>query len=333
MHQTPIKTIKHSRILLSPLNWGLGHVSRTIPIIHWFIENNNEVIICCDTNQERFYRNYFPSIWYVPHKGYPFQFKGKGNWTIDLLKNFSSLHLFLQEEKNKVAELVDKFNPDLIVSDQRFGFISKKVKSIVISHQVNLPVSNWNILAKLWNRKLLNSFDEIWIPDNSQHEFSGNLSKGLNRKKHYLGTCSRFYNFPIQESAVKEKRYNFLGIISGPAPYNQQLLELFIQKMNQSEQKSAVIVPEELYDKRLNSELITIFTQLNHEEFSSLLTDSEVVVSRSGYSTLMDLIETKNKAILIPTRGQAEQVYLSKFHKNYANWNFKTEKEFLEMAL
>lgn len=333
MHQTPIKSIKDSRVLLSPLNWGLGHVSRTIPIIQWLSDNNNEIIICCDENQERFYRNYFPSLWYVPHAGYPFKFKGNGNWTLDILSNFSSLHLFLQEEKKKVEELVEKFNPDLIISDQRFGFISKKVKSIIISHQLNLPVSKWNILAKLWNKKFLNNFDEIWIPDNNQQQLSGELSKGLKKKKHFIGTCSRFYDLPIQDSTNDKQEYEYLGIISGPSPYNMQLLDLFIKKINQSRRKSAVIVPEELYDIKYNSQFISIFTQLKHEEFSNLFLKSKTIVSRSGYSTLMDLNDTKNKAILISTPGQAEQVYLSKLHKNHKNWSFKSEREFLELDL
>lgn len=333
MDQTPIKSIKHSRILLSPLNWGLGHVSRTVPIIQKILENKNEVIICCDAIQEGFYRNYFPSLWYVRHQGYPFRFKGNGNWSLDILSRLSSLHLFLQEERKKVDALVEKFNPDLIISDQRFGFLSKKVKSIIISHQLNLPVSNWNILAKLWNKKLLNAFDEIWIPDNNQHEFSGDLSKGRSNKNYFIGTSSRFYDFPIPNLTSKEKEYHYLGIISGPAPYNQQLLDLFIKKINQSEQKSAIIVPTELYDERLNTPLISVFTQLNHIEFTKLLLNSEVVVSRSGYSTIMDLFETKNKAILIPTPGQSEQIYLSKLHKENKNWNFKTEDEFLAMEL
>ena len=333
MHQTLIKSIKHSRILLSPLNWGLGHVSRTVPIIQWLLANENEVIICCDESQERFYRNYFPEIWYVPHEGYPFKFKGNGNWTLDILKTFSALHLFLKDEKRRVKDLVEKFNPDLIISDQRFGFISKKVKSVIISHQVNLPVSNWNLLARVWNRKLLSKFNEVWIPDTIEQEFSGELSNGNLKNKHFIGNCSRFKNVLKENSMSKVKQYKYLGIISGPAPYNKQLLDLLIKKMELSNQKVVVIIPEELYDESLNSELITAISSPSHKEFIELLLESKIVISRAGYSTLMDLVETKNEGILIPTPGQAEQEYLSEFHKNHKSWTFKTEDEFLDMEL
>ena len=333
MHQTLIKSIKHSRILLSPLNWGLGHVSRTIPIIQVLLANENEVIICCDENQERFYRHYFPEIWYVPHAGYPFKFKGNGNWTLDILKNFSALHLFLQEEKEIVKKLVEKFSPNLIISDQRFGFISKKVKSVVISHQLNLPVSNWNILAKIVNRRLLSRFDEVWIPDTIEQAFSGELSNGNIRNKHFIGSCSRFKKDTGANYFSKIKQYEYLGIISGPSPYNKQLLDLFIDKMTQDNQKATVIIPEELYNDSLNSTLIKAISSPNHEEFIELLLKSNVIISRAGYSTIMDLIETKNKGILIPTPGQSEQEYLAQFHKDHKSWTFKSEEEFMKMEL
>lgn len=334
MHQTPIKSIKHSRILLSPLNWGLGHASRTISIIDCLLDNKNEVIICCDENQERFYRNYFPEIWYVPHEGYPFKFNGKGNWTIDMLRNFGSLHLFLKEEKRKVVRLVEKFNPDLIISDQRFGFISKTVKSIIISHQLNLPVPQWNFLAKLWNRKLLAAFDEIWIPDTPQQKYSGRLSTGNFRNKHFIGTCSRFHKMEEENLSEKnddEEFYSYLGIISGPSPYNQKLLDLLIKKLEKTDKKSIIIVPKHLFDENFSSKNVKVIASPNHKKFIQLLMNSNVVISRSGYSTLMDLIETKNEAILIPTPGQAEQIYLSHLNKNNENWRFRTEEEFDKM--
>ncbi|WP_146194211.1 glycosyltransferase [Brumimicrobium oceani] len=318
---------------MSPLNWGLGHVSRTVPIIQWLLANENEVIICCDESQERFYRNYFPEIWYVPHAGYPFEFNGKGNWTLDILKNFSSLHLFLQEENRIMKQLVEKFNPDLIISDQRFGFVSKQVKSIIISHQLNLPVPKWNVFAKMWNRKLLSAFNEIWIPDNISQEYSGKLSNGKLKNKHFIGTCSRFKKTAIENSTSIKAEFEYLGIISGPLPYSKQLLDLFIKKMTQSNQKAAVIVPEEIFDTSLNSAIITAIPSPSHTEFINLLLKSKTVISRAGYSTLMDLIATKNKGILIPTPGQSEQIYLSKLHKEHPLWTFKTEEEFLQMDL
>ncbi len=331
MHETPLKSIKSLRILLSPLNWGLGHVCRTIPIIQTLLEQQNEVIICCDESQENYYRTYFPELWYVPHEGYPFRFKGKGQWTFDLLGNLSTLNHYLVEEKRSVEEWVEKFNPDLIISDQRFGFYSKRVKSIIISHQLNLPVPVWNFVAKLWNKKLLSTFDEIWIPDNAQQKYSGSLSKGKHKCKKFIGTVSRF---SCKKSDVDSRQqYDYLGIVSGPPPYNEQLLRMLIRKLPNAHKNSAIIVPTELYEQHQNETKVKLIVSPCHSEFFRLLNESKVVVSRSGYSTLMDLIETGNESILIPTPGQVEQVYLSRLHKDHPKWRFKTEEEFIKMKL
>jgi UDP-N-acetylglucosamine:LPS N-acetylglucosamine transferase len=295
------------------------------------LEQGNEVIVCCDADQEDFYRTYFPELWYVPHEGYPFKFHGKGNWTLDVLRNYSSLSHHLIEEKRRVKDLVEKFNPDLIISDQRYGFVSKKVKSVVISHQLNLPVSRWNVLAKFWNKRLLSKFDEIWIPDTKEQKYSGILSNGKHKNKHFIGTCSRFST--CENTVSIKDPFTYLGIVSGPSPYNQQLLDLLMDKLSQSNHNSVVIVPPEIYQKAKSSNKITLISSPSHEEFMGLMNESKVIISRSGYSTIMDLIATGNECILIPTPGQSEQLYLAKIHKNNPLWSFKSEADFESMAL
>lgn len=330
MHQSTVKTIQHSRILVSPLNWGLGHVSRTIPIIQQLIDQNNELIIFCNQEQEEFYRQFFPELWYVPHEGYPFKFNGKGKWTTDILKNMGALQSFLWEEEEKVNTWVEKFNPDLIISDQRFGFKSKKVKSIIISHQLNLPVSKWNFAAQLWNKKLLSQFDELWIPDCSKQKTSGKLSNGRHKSKHFIGNCSRFIT---KSNSHKNQKYKYLAIVSGPLPYSHQLLDLLLSKLSLTTEKSAIIVPNSLVFEKQILDNVEIFVHPAHETFSALINSSETLISRSGYSTIMDLLSIEKKAILIPTPGQVEQEYLSKFHSNNKNWKFIKEKDWDRVKL
>ena len=330
MLESRVNSIKRKRILLSPLNWGLGHVTRTIPIVQTFVKHENEVIICCDSDQEEIYRNYFPELWYVQHEGYPFSFKGKGNWSLDIMRNMFSLNVFLSDEKRRVEDLVEKFNPDIVISDQRFGFHSDKVKSIIVSHQLNLPISKLNIAGKLLNRKMLNKFDEIWIPDNRDQPLSGNLSKGANSKSFYIGTCSRFHYDAIDKFLPHEKTYKYLGIVSGPAPYSNMLLELLVEKLKTLEEKCAIITP---INSALKCDNIDFYFRPNHDLFLETLLKSDTVISRSGYSTLMDINETGNKAILIPTNGQKEQIYLAQHLKNKSDWQFCSEQEFKDLRL
>lgn len=332
MLESRVNSIKRKRILLSPLNWGLGHVTRTIPIIQSFIKHENEVIICCDSDQEEIYRNYFPELWYIKHEGYPFVFRGNGSWTLDIMRNVLSLNAFLSEEKKRVKQLVDKFNPDLIISDQRFGFRSEKVKSIIVSHQVNLPISKLNFAGKILNRRMLNRFDEIWIPDNKVERLSGCLSNGANSKSYFIGTCSRFHHDSIDKYLPREKSYKYLGIVSGPSPYSRLFLELLVQKFSSLEESCAIITPVGV-DSSIDKRNIKFYFRPDHEVFLKTLLKSDTVVSRSGYSTLMDINETGNKAIFIPTKGQSEQMYLAKYLGGKNQWRFCSEEEFLTMDL
>jgi uncharacterized protein (TIGR00661 family) len=330
--ESRVNSLKQKRILLSPLNWGLGHVTRTIPIIQTLLKHENEVIICCDSDQEEIYRAYFPELWYVRHEGYPFDFRGRGNWSMDILRNLFSLNVFLSEEKKRVEELVEKFYPDIVLSDQRFGFRSNTVKSVILSHQLNLPLSRLNFIGKILNKRMLHKFDEIWIPDNAVNRLSGGLSKGVTTKAYFIGTCSRFQHDAIDKYLPHKKSYKYLGVVTGPSPYAEAFLELLTQKFSDLNAKCAIISPIELKLGELGDN-IDFYLKPNHDVFLKTLLKSDTVVSRSGYSTLMDIKETGNKAILIPTKGQKEQIYLAKHHKNESLWTFCGDDEFVQMVL
>lgn len=323
MKKSVINSIEKQRILLSPLNWGLGHVSRTIPIIRQLLQQENELIVCCNDEQEAFYRNYFPELWYVPFAGYPFQFSGKGKWTNDILKHFFQLSHFLKEEQKKVAELVYKFRPTLIISDQRYGFRSDEVKSIIISHQLRLPLPAYHFIVQRWNKKLLEKFNEIWIPDDENSTFSGILSQKSYKNVHFIGICSQFER---KMDKNVPKLYKYVGIISGPFPYNQQFLEKLVSIFSKMEEKTALICPPYLYKNSPKLQNCEVFTDLSPEEFEKVLDHSEQVITRSGYSSIMDLAMREQSAILVPTKGQYEQIYLAKYLKENPLFTFCSEE-------
>lgn len=320
-----VNSVSNQRILLSPLNWGLGHVTRTIPLIRKLLKQNNEVFICCDEQQERFYRNYFPDLWYVPLEGYPLKFNGNGNWIFDLSKQMHHLNEFRKYELKKVHELVQNFQPDLIISDQRFGFRNERVKSCILSHQLNLKLPFWAGLGKYFYQKQLNQFDEIWIPDLEGCILSGDLSKTTSPKAHYIGWLSRFmYPGLVQQS----KEISYLGIVSGPEPYASQLFFELVEKFSKFEEPTAIIAPSKMITRSIRKKgNCIVYPQPDKEMGEYLFQTSETIVSRSGYSTLMDLTVMQNKAILIPTPGQTEQLYLARLHKEHENWQFIPSSE------
>ena len=93
------EAIKNQTILLSPLNWGMGHVTRCIAIIHQLLEQKNTVIIACSKEQEEIFRNYFPELLYEKQEGYPFRFTGSGNFEKDLIFRFFPLYRRFYSEK------------------------------------------------------------------------------------------------------------------------------------------------------------------------------------------------------------------------------------------
>ena len=315
------------------MNIGIEHVSRTVPIIQVLLRHKNKVYICCNKEQENFYRNYFPELWYIPHSGYPSDIIEKGGALLPVLSKFWSLqHLFLKEQ-NKVNEWVEKFQIDFVVSDQRLGFVSKKVKSIIISHQLKLPYLRGITLQNLWNRRRLFKFDEIWIPDTSDQKYSGKLSDGYYKKKCFIGPCSRFQNDTIDKLIPQQIRYKYLGLVQNTFAFDQKLLQILIQKLAESNKKCAIIIPDGMPIVEVENSNITFFSAPQSSLFMELLLESEQIIGRPSYTTIMDLLETQNESILIPDPTQKEQLYLSEIHSNNPKWTFQSEEVFLKMKL
>ena len=291
-----------------------------MPLLYRLREQQNEVVICCDEQQENFYRSEFPDAWYVPHAGYPFHFSGNGHWEKDMVKTFNSLNKARKKEHIIVEDLVKKLNAHLVISDQRYGFYANAVRSVIISHQLRLPVAKKWSVAQWMNRSLLNKFNEIWIPDTPAHSLSGTLSTTTWGKKYFIGPQSRL---EPSLSYNKPKPYTYLGIVSGPSPYAQQFFEELIAFTAKQNEPSVIVVPASILTNCITKyPQVSIVVQPTVKKLDELFNQSETVISRAGYSTLMDLNAKGKKAILVPTPGQAEQLYLADLHKKKENWLF-----------
>lgn len=317
--KSALQSIQKERILVSPLNWGLGHVSRTIPIIEALLQNENEVIICCTNAQRELYFSFFPDSIYEDFPGYPFQFKGKGNWSWDILRHLNKLKHFLNEEQKLVQQLVHKHQATILLSDQRYGFKNKDTKNIIISHQPRLPISVWNVFAHVWNTRLLFDFDELWIPDDQNHTFAGKLSHSNHKNTHYLGPVSRFNDFTKYE----EFQLEYLAIISGPEPYASQFYKEVVAFLRRKKVPSAIVIPSSVMIEDKLPSFIKKHIQPDKRTLELLLQKSNIIISRCGYSTLMDLHFTGHHALLVPTPGQMEQSYLATLHSKNEKWKFR----------
>jgi hypothetical protein len=293
-----IAHIKGKRILFSPLNWGFGHVSRSIPIIEKLLLQKNSITIACNENQEKIYKEYFKEIKFVRLEGYPFQFSGSGNFALDLLKSMPKLISFGKREKEFVNEYCSEETVDLILSDHRYFFRSSKVESIFITHQITLPLTWYLKLAQKMHMKWLNAFHEIWVIDDEKHSFAGKLSEGLTQiPQRFLGAVSRF------SSSKATLKSGTIVLISGPEPYAEEFYNEQYSKLKTGDRI--------VYEGKL--ETIDSIQDISWKELDTLLIGAEKIISRSGYTTLMDVHFLKCKAEFHPTKGQWEQEYLSNY--------------------
>ncbi len=311
----------NQRILLSPLNWGMGHVSRCIGLIRQLLAQQNTIIIACDADQQKVFESYFTTVSFIPHAGYPFDFAGKGNFATDLFNNRRKLFPRFAKEQKEVQQMIVEHQIDLVISDQRYGFFSPKTPSIFVTHQLHLPLKWYQFAANWINTKLIRNFSAVWCMDTENNALAGNLSRAIPKIPiDYIGFFSRF-----EANVSTEEKYKFLFVISGPEPYAEQFFNQVLDFSKTRSEAMACLIPKEYPLQALPPENLQLVTASSWKENDMLFHQSQTLVSRAGYSTLMDLQVLGQKAILIPTPGQSEQLYLEQLHESNPNWKFQTD--------
>lgn len=303
-----INEVEHSRILFSALNWGSGHVSRSIGVLRQLRKQQNDLYITASDWQKTIFEVYFPEATFLELADYPFRFGSNGNFGTDLLKSAPELNAFRKFEHTKVEIWVKELNIDIVLSDHRYGFKSVHVPSIFICHQLNLPVKGIGVFADRIHTNWLRAFNHIWVIDTEDSFFGGKLTH--NRKDlpcTYIGPRSRF------EGAETSKKEGKVLVLSGPSPYDLMLFE----EVRESCRDAIVIGPSRLRDE-IGKDFD--FRCGSWIELDEVLSKAEVILSRSGYSTIMDAYFLKAKLEMIPTPGQAEQKYLFKYWKERSDF-------------
>ncbi len=292
--------IENKRILLSPLNWGMGHVSRSIGLIHFLLMERNDIVVACDAAQREVYECYFDNLTYIDHQGYPFYFGGKGQFGWDLLKKSSKLRSRLKREQEEVETYVKEHDIDIVISDHRYGFRSKSCPSIFITHQYNLPVKWYQRLVNRFHYKLMRAFDHIWIMDYYDSRLAGSLSRCQKDSRiHFIGPYSRFRIYDKQTKDLEE-----VLIASGPKIYAQQLVDQF----------TGVEGIHIICDDEVSVPAGSIRVEGNWRDKDRVILRAKRIISRSGYSTIMDVECLGAECQLFATPGQSEQIYLAKKH-------------------
>lgn len=297
-------------ILIAPLNWGLGHATRCIPIIKALQENNFIPIIASDGIALELLRKEFPYLQLLQLPSYQIEYAKNGkNFKWKLLQNCPKMIEAVLEEKQIVKKWIKKYDIDGIISDNRLGVFSQKVPSIFITHQLNVMTGSTTWITSKLHQHIIKKYVECWVPDvEKTPNLTGKLGhiKQAGFKIKYIGPLSRMHK------KETPKVYDLMVILSGPEPQRGFLEEKLKKEMLRYNGKVVFVKGIiEKDQKKEQIENVTYFNFMNSRQLEQTFNESEMVLCRSGYTTIMDLSKLGKKAFFIPTPGQYEQEYLA----------------------
>ncbi len=298
------------KVLVAPLNWGLGHATRCIPIINALIQEGLEPVIASDGVALSLLKKEFPLLETKELPSYNIEYAKKGsNFKLKMLLNSPKIAHAINAEKKAIKKIIEEEKFCGIISDNRMGVRHKSIPSVFITHQLTVLSGKTTSISTKLHNKYIKKFDVCWVPDMADDpNLSGELGhpKKSNIPVTYLGPLSRF------EYQIVPKKYDIMVLLSGPEPQRTLLEKKLLQEFEQSDKRIVFVRGLiEPHHKTYVKNNITIHNYLTGKDLEETINSSNLIISRSGYTTVMDLAKLKKKAFFIPTPGQFEQEYLA----------------------
>lgn len=308
------------KVLVCPLDWGIGHASRCVPLIRILREQGFEVIIAADQRPLDFLRREFPDIRLFRFPGTPIRYPKSNRMALRMLRLTPSLVRGIWKENRLLKKIVVQTGADLIISDNRYGCWHPNIQSVIMTHQLSIQVpSRLHLLRGILNSLsfyFIKKYDECWIPDFELHKgLAADLSHPelLPPNTHYIGVLSRFSDKiePLPEQTIPV--FDLLVMLSGPEPQRTMLEERILDQLTNITLRTAIVrgIPE-TEEEYIIDNRVHVFSHLETDKMKALILSSGLVICRSGYSSIMDLVTLGKRAIFIPTPGQTEQEYLAR---------------------
>jgi len=320
------------KIFLAVLDWGMGHATRMNPVIRRLMQTNT--IILGVTPSNRFYfQQQFPDLEKIELPSYAIRYSRFLPVWLKIVLDWPRIRRVIQKEHALIQKIVLKKSIDVIISDSRFGLYSTSCHSIIVSHQLQLQTPFKNNLAGRLNKKMLEKFSEIWVPDYEDRRLSlaGNLSLAADYKIPvvYLGPISA-----LVKKEETESPHHTLVLLSGPEPQRSEL-ESRLRAALSTDQKKVILIRGTQQSGNKFPAHFTVRDFCAPEELRDFMCAVDIIICRSGYSTLMDLhVLQKKKIILVPTPGQTEQEYLADYwQKKFGAVYLKQERIVKELPL
>jgi uncharacterized protein (TIGR00661 family) len=294
------------RILVAPLDWGIGHSTRCIPVINALISNNYEVILAADSRPLHLLITEFPELEIIRFEGYNIKYSKYLPMSLSIIFQIPKLLWNIKKENAALEEIIKEYRINGVISDNRFGLYSSKVPCVFITHQLQIQSPYFMGSIRHFNYKYINKYSACWVMDDEKINLAGNLSKpnSLPNNTQYIGIQSRF------EKQKAKKKYDFLAIVSGPEPQRTILEKGLVNALKDRTEKSLIVLgkPELNTSDKIGN--LSLKSHLNAKELNTAILQSDLIICRPGYSTVMDLAKLEKKAFFIPTPGQTEQEYL-----------------------
>ena len=324
------ENIRQKKFLICVLNWGIGHAARVIPIIRILQKYGQTVYLASDGDALTFLRREFPDLEYCELPPYdPIYPKGNSGMMRKLMSQLPKFSAAIKQEHIMVERIVKEKRIDIVISDNRYGCFSNRVRSILITHQINLQMPTFygflEPFVNYYNWRHIKRFFRVWVPDfKDDRNITGDLSTSNTVGKRFIGQLSRMEHIPDVD-----KKYDILVLVSGPEP-QRTIFENMMRSQLYNYHGSSLLVKGQPSG---TSEIKTVgrlseVDFLDSDDLNLVMEQSEMVVCRSGYSTLMDIAKLGKNAILVPTPGQTEQMFLAKVLFKKGICYFKDQADF-----
>ena len=294
---------------------------------------NNNIIIGAGEEHLSLFRNELPGLTYINFPGFRPGYSRFFPQYISLLFKIPVLMYHIIQEHYRLKKIIAKYDVDIVISDNRFGLWNTNVTTVYITHMPLIPfppsMKLLEPIGVLIHRRIIKKYNFCFIPDlPGDLNLSGRLSHSIKLPDNvrYIGILSKFMSTEQSpENKPVKFRHNTV-ILSGPEPQRkilkQKLVTLLIDK-----EPYTVFFEGKPENKNQVSEYgnIIFYNHLRSVQMKEIIGESDIIISRSGYTTIMELVSLGCSAIIIPTPGQTEQEYLADYLSE-KGW-FKTFKQ------
>jgi UDP:flavonoid glycosyltransferase YjiC (YdhE family) len=309
-------------VFVSPLNWGLGHSTRDIPLIEELLRQGHEVSIGTSGNALTLLQRECPECNFILFKDYPAPYSDSRFFLPSFIAGIPALLRAFAVERKRLEQILAENKFDLIISDNRMCVYSSLIPSYFISHQLRYSMPGYlyplELMTIPFNSFFHSKFEGVIVPDIDPLGGSKNLSGKLSRTNLNV-TKRRVYYAGILTSTKKMaliEDLDYLAIVSGPEPQRTKLEEIVMKQVQTLPGEKVVLLgsPQKDLHQKVDGHT-TVHSYVSTEEKAVLMNRARFIITRSGYTTMMELAELDKKhGLFTPTPGQTEQEYLSRYY-------------------